>query len=126
MRVLVPRYSDPPFVGWLTRSGYTRMMAKGVRIYEYLPPPRGKLHAKTAVIDDEWSVIGSPNLDRLSLFVNHELVLVARDRGLGDALRDQYLRDLADAEEVQPSAWAQRGWAERSLEVIGWTARKLL
>ena len=126
VRVLVPRYSDPPFVGWLTRSGYTRMMAERVRIYEYLPPPRGKLHAKTAVIDDEWSVIGSPNLDRLSLFVNHELVLVTRDRGLGDALRDQYLRDLADAEEVQPSVWAERGWAERSLEAIGWTARKLL
>lgn len=124
VRLLVPRDSDPPFVGWLTRSGYTRMMAEGVRVYEYVVPR--KLHAKTAVIDDEWGVIGSPNLDRLSLFVNHELVLVARDRELGSALRDQYFRDLADAEEVQPSVWAKRGWAERCLEAIGWTARKLL
>ncbi|HEU4344282.1 MAG TPA: phosphatidylserine/phosphatidylglycerophosphate/cardiolipin synthase family protein [Candidatus Binatia bacterium] len=126
VRLLVPRYSDPAFVGWLTRSGYSSLIADGVRIYEYLPPPRGKLHAKTAVIDDEWCVVGSPNLDHLSLIVNHELVLIARDRGLGEALRDQYFRDLADAEEVQPSAWAHRGWAERCLEGIGWTARKLL
>lgn len=124
VRLLVPRLSDPPFVGWLTRSGYTRMMVDGVRIYEYVAPR--KLHAKTAVIDDEWCAIGSPNLDRLSLFVNHELVLVARDRGLGGALRDQYLNDLADASEVQPSVWNKRGWTERCLEAIGWNARKLL
>lgn len=126
VRLLVPRYSDPAFVGWLTRSGYSSLIADGVRIYEYLPPPRGKLHAKTAVIDDEWCVIGSPNLDHLSLIVNHEIVLVARDHGLGEALRDQYFRDLADAPELQHSLWTERGWAERCLEGIGWTARKLL
>jgi cardiolipin synthase len=126
VRLLVPRYSDPLFVGWLTCSGYIQLMADGVQIYEYLPLPRGKLHAKTAVIDDEWCIIGSPNLDHLSLLVNHELVLIARDRGLGDALRDQYFRDLADASEVQPSVWAHRGWAERCVEAIGWAARKIL
>jgi cardiolipin synthase len=126
VRLLVPRYSDPPFVGWLTRSGYTSLMTDGVRIYEYLPPPRGKLHAKTALIDDEWCIVGSPNLDHLSLLVNHELLLIARDRTLGEALREQYRRDLADAAEVQANAWARRGWAERFLEALGWTARKLL
>jgi cardiolipin synthase len=101
-------------------------LAAGVRIYEYLPLPRGKLHAKTAVIDDEWCIIGSANLDRLSLIVNLELVLIARDSGLGNALRDQYFQDLLNASEVQPALWAQRGWVERFLEAIGWTARKLL
>jgi len=76
------------------------------------------------VIDDEWCVVGSPNLDHLSLFVNHELVLLARGRPLGDALRDQFFRDLADAAEVQLSVWAERGWAERGVEAIGWAARK--
>jgi cardiolipin synthase len=102
------------------------MIADGVRIYEYLPPPRGKLHAKTAVIDGEWCIIGSPNLDHLSLLVNHELVLLAREPSLGEALRDQYFRDLADSAEVQPSVWVQRDWVERCLEAVGWTARKLL
>jgi cardiolipin synthase len=124
VRLLVPRDSDPPFVGWLTRSGYTRLMAEGVRIYEYVAPR--KLHAKTAVIDGQWCVVGSPNLDHLSLFVNHEFVLAARDLGLGQALHEQFFRDLADAAEVQSLAWMKRGWAERCLEAIGWTARKLL
>ena len=124
VRLLVPRDSDPSFVGWLTRSGYSRMMAEGVHIYEYVAPR--KLHAKTAVIDDEWCVIGSPNLDHLSLLVNHELVLIARDPGLGSALTEQFYRDLADASEVKPNAWAKRGWTERGLEAVGWTARKIL
>jgi cardiolipin synthase len=126
VRLLVPRNSDPPYVGWLTRSAYASLLSAGVRIYEYLPLPRGKLHAKTAVIDDEWCIIGSANLDHLSLFVNHELVLIARDRGLGSALHDQYLQDLLDASEVQPLVWAKRGWTERLVETIGWAVRKFL
>lgn len=124
MRLLVPRYSDPPFVGWLTRSGYTSLMADGVRIHEYVAPR--KLHGKTAVIDDEWCIIGSPNLDHLSLLVNHELVLAARDSGLGSALTEQFYRDLTYASEVNANTWAKRGWAERGLEALGWTARKIL
>ena len=124
VRLLVPRCSDPPFVGWLTRSGYTSLMADGVRIHEYVAPR--KLHAKTAVIDDEWFIVGSPNLDHLSLLVNHELLLIARDRWLGEALREQYFKDLADSSEVQAVEWTKRGWAERCLEALGWTARKIL
>jgi cardiolipin synthase len=124
VRLLVPQYSDPPFVGWLTRSGYTSLMTDGVRIYEYVAPR--KLHAKTAVIDDEWCIIGSPNLDHLSLLVNHELLLIARDGRLGSALTEQFYRDLTDASEVRASTWAKRGWAERGLEALGWTARKIL
>ena len=126
VRIVVPRYSDPSFVGWLTRSGYASLIADGIRVYEYLPLPRGKLHAKTAVIDDDWCIVGSPNLDHLSLLINHELLLIARDRRLGEALREQYFKDLADSSEVQAVEWVKHGWAERCLEALGWTARKIL
>jgi hypothetical protein len=42
------------------------------------------------------------------------------------SLRAQYFKDLADASEVQSLAWMKRGWDERCLEAVGWTARKLL
>jgi cardiolipin synthase len=123
VRLLVPRNSDPPIAGWTTRSAYSALLGAGVRIYEYLPR---KLHAKTSVIDGEWAVIGSANLDYLSLFVNHELVLIARVPDLGEALRDLYRRDLGDAAEVLPSQWSERGWRERCVEVFGRTARRFL
>ena len=124
VRLLVPRNSDPPFVGWMTRSAYCSLMKAGVRVYEYLPPR--KLHAKNVAIDGQWSIIGSANLDHWGLIVNHEIVLVAHDWKLGNELRDQFLQDLERSEEVQLAEWAKRGLRERLLEIIGWVARKLL
>jgi cardiolipin synthase len=124
VRVLVPRNSDPPFVGWMTRSAYSPLLKAGVRVYEYLPGR--KLHAKSVAIDDDWSIIGSTNLDRWSLIINHELVLVARDERLANELRQAFFEDLERSEEVQLSEWTMRGWRERLLETIGWMGRKVL
>ncbi len=121
--LLVPRTSDPPILGWVTRAAYAGLLAAGVRVFEYLPR---KLHAKTSVVDDQWSVIGSANLDHLSLFVNHELVLLARDAALAVALREVYRGDLVEAEEVRPTVWRRRGWRQRALETLGRAFRRLL
>jgi cardiolipin synthase len=123
VRLLVPRKGDPPIAGWATRAAYESLLAAGVRVYEYLTR---KLHAKALVIDGEWSVIGSANFDRLSLFVNQELILIARDRNLAEALRVQHEEDVGNAAQVMPSQWRLRGWRERGLELIGRAARRLL
>jgi cardiolipin synthase len=99
-------------------------MKSGIRVYEYLPPR--KLHAKSIAIDDEWSIVGSANLDHWGLVANHELVLVARDRKLGCELRGAFLQDLERSEEVQLTQWEDRGLRERALEAVGWIGRKLL
>lgn len=123
VRLLVPRRGDPLVAGWATQAAYAPLLAAGVRIYEYLPR---QLHAKTSAIDTVWSIIGSANLDYLSLFVNQELVLIARDRTLAKQLQAQYMDDLAEAEEMTLSKWRRRGWRARALEAIGWTVRQLL
>jgi len=123
VRLLVPRRSDPLVAGWATRAAYAPLLSAGVRIYEYLPR---QLHAKTSVIDAAWSIVGSANLDYRSLFVNQELVLVARDRVLAEQLQAQYISDLADANEINPQDWHRRGWRARGFEAIGWAARRLL
>jgi cardiolipin synthase len=98
-------------------------LAAGARVYEYLSR---KLHAKASVVDGEWGVIGSANLDHLSLFVNQELVLIARDRSLAEALRVHYEQDLQDAAQVTLPQWRLRSWRERGAEMLGRTARRLL
>ncbi len=67
VRIIVPHIPDKKLVFEMTRSFYHRLMAAGVKIYEYKP---GFIHAKSYVSDDKCAMIGTINLDYRSL-VHH-------------------------------------------------------
>lgn len=76
-----------PDIRWVTvasRMLYEQLIKAGVSVYEYCERP---MHGKVAVIDDDWSTIGSSNLDPLSLSLNLEANLVIQDRAFNAALR---------------------------------------
>jgi len=81
---------------------YDHLMSAGVEIYEYCKRP---LHGKVACMDDDWCTVGSSNLDPLSLALNLEANVVARDASLNAALRDSLERLIAqDCKPVPKSA----------------------
>lgn len=67
VRIIVPHIPDKKLVFGMTQSFYHRLMAAGVKIYEYEP---GFIHAKSYLVDDEYAMIGTINLDYRSL-VHH-------------------------------------------------------
>ena len=67
VRIIVPHIPDKKLVFGMTQSFYHRLMAAGVKIYEYEP---GFIHAKSYLADDEYAMIGTINLDYRSL-VHH-------------------------------------------------------
>ncbi len=67
IRIVVPHIPDKKLVFSMTRSFYPRLMAAGVKIYEYTP---GFIHAKSYIADDKYAMIGTINLDYRSL-VHH-------------------------------------------------------
>ncbi|HEY3431654.1 MAG TPA: cardiolipin synthase ClsB [Rhodocyclaceae bacterium] len=73
---------------YATRSLYRRLLAAGVRIFEY---QRSFLHAKVAVIDGRWATVGSSNIDPFSLLLAREANVVVEDATfaaeLGGSLR---------------------------------------
>ncbi len=81
---------DMPIAKMAARLLYGYLQIAGVQIYEYCERP---LHGKVAVVDADWSTVGSSNLDPTSLTLNLEANLVIRDkafaRHLGERL--QYL-----------------------------------
>ena len=81
---------DMPIVKVAARLLYDYLLSAGVTIYEYCERP---LHGKVAYADEEWSTVGSSNLDPLSLSLNLEANLVVRDRDFNRHLRErlQYL-----------------------------------
>ena len=66
-RIIVPHIPDKRLVFEKTRSYDPRLMAAGVRLYEYAP---GVIHAKSCLVNNEIAMIGTINLDDRSL-VHH-------------------------------------------------------
>ncbi len=83
---------DMPIVQTAAAMLYEHLLSGGVRIYEYRDRP---LHAKVALVDDEWATIGSSNLDPLSLSLNLEANAMILDREFNRTLSDSLQRLIA-------------------------------
>lgn len=75
---------DMPWVSACSRLLYSYLIKHGVVIYEYCKRP---LHGKVAVIDEDWSTVGSSNLDPLSLAMNLEANLFIENKAFNQQPR---------------------------------------
>ena len=117
VRLIVPGTSDLRIVTLAGRSYFDEMMEAGVRIFLYLPT---NLHSKVLVVDDDVGVIGSPNVDMRSFFLNFELGLFLYDRPRIEELAKGFLADLDRSEPIDPERFARRS---RPLQLLEDTCR---
>jgi len=121
VRLLVPERSDVPIVLAASQHCYRRLLDAGVRIFEW---PDVHMHAKTAVVDGAWSVVGSFNLDYMSLRQNLELIVEILDSRFGHIMQREFVRDLAPCSEVELERWKRRGWWRRLASWIAYRFRR--
>lgn len=69
IEIMIPGISASFFLTPVTRWYIGQMLALGAKVYQY----EGYMHAKTVIIDDEITCIGSVNLDMRSLLVDDEI-----------------------------------------------------
>ncbi|UUZ56497.1 phospholipase D-like domain-containing protein [Massilia sp. H-1] len=82
-----------------------------VKVYEYR---KTQLHAKVAVVDDDWSTVGSSNCDGLSLFLNQEANIVVKDEDFARTMREHILKGIADAVPIHAADFDNVGWVRRA------------
>jgi cardiolipin synthase len=105
VRVLAPgHHHDVPLVHAGQRRTYGRLLAGGVRIWEY---EAAMMHAKTLVVDDA-AVIGSTNMDSQSLSFLWEASVVALEPALAERLAGRFFDDLGRSREILAPDWARR------------------
>ncbi len=123
VRLLLQGKIDYRIAALAARVLYDELRARGVRIYEYTP---AFLHAKVAVVDDDWATVGSSNIDPLSLLLNLEANVVVRDRDFALALAERFDLALAQSAEVTggPAGTGWRQWLRRG--VVAWLANLYL
>ena len=107
VRLLLQGKVDYRIAAFAARALYDELRANGVRIYEYTP---AFLHAKVAVVDEEWATVGSSNIDPLSLLLNLEANVVVRDAGFARALAARFEAAFAVSSEVSGAAEPRTGW----------------
>jgi cardiolipin synthase A/B len=113
VRLLLQGKIDYRIAAMAAHALYEELRANGVRIFEYTP---AFLHAKVALVDDEWATVGSSNIDPLSLLLNLEANVVVRDAGFAQQLASSLDSAFAASAEVRGAQRSGlRGWAKRVL-----------
>jgi cardiolipin synthase len=75
-----------------------RLLKHGIKIYQW---QKEILHAKTCVIDNFWTSIGSYNLDRISVHNNLELNINIYNYEVAAKMKEYFMEDLSCSEEIK-------------------------
>jgi cardiolipin synthase A/B len=122
IEVLVPgKRADHLLTRRSSRRIYGELLKAGARIYEY---QSSMLHAKTLVIDEIWSVVGSTNFDNRSFGLNDELNLAVQDRDLAARILRDFAQDRRESRLITLRDWKRRSPVERVNEWLGWLVER--
>jgi cardiolipin synthase len=113
VQLILPALSDVPLVRLVNRSSYATLIRGGIEVYE-----RGEtvLHAKVMLIDGDWSVIGSANLDQRSFHRNYEVNVIVASTDFGAQVAEMFRDDLACSRRISLEEHERRGFTIRLLE----------
>lgn len=118
VRLLLPSFSDKPFVLLASQAWYEPLLEAGVRIFERQD---AMVHAKTAVADGVWATVGSANFDYRSFLHQREVNAVIVDEAFAAEMEALFEKDLQYARELSLESWRARPLHQRLGE---WTAQR--
>lgn len=114
VRIITPYIPDKKFIQLVTRGAYPDLLSAGVRIYEYSP---GFIHSKQMLVDEDFAVVGTINLDYRSLVHHYEnAVLLYKTPSIKEIGRD-FRNIFADSQEVYPHS-IKRSWYQKLIKEI--------
>jgi cardiolipin synthase len=114
VRLLISEKTDHPYLVQVGRSFYEELLRHGVKIYEF---DAAFSHAKCALLDDEWFMVGSANFDVRSMRLNFELNVLIRHREAASRLERALHGDFsAGSKQIILDEFARRPFRQRLME----------
>jgi cardiolipin synthase len=106
VRLLLPGPRTDNSIARASAQGrYQELLEAGAKIYEYGPT---FMHAKYGIVDGQWSMIGSPNLNSRSRELDEENAFGIYDPPFSTQLQRIFVRDLERAEPLNFEEWRRR------------------
>jgi cardiolipin synthase len=138
VRIIMPQASDHPVVDLAARSYFDKLLDAGVKIFFYIykgsTGMTGKatngdniiIHSKTIIIDNEWSTVGTLNLDTISLLYNFEANIISTNFHFAAELSENFWADIRQSEWLDPKDWKRRIFLQKVPEFMVRFVRKFL
>jgi cardiolipin synthase A/B len=105
VKIVLPSTSDSSMALYAARYNYSELLKAGVKIYERR---NALLHAKTAVIDEVWSTVGSTNMDFWSFLSDDEVNAVILNHEFAIEMENMFAKDIAESDQIQWEEWKKR------------------
>ena len=103
--LILPEKVDSFLVRWASRAYYPKLLAAGVKIALF---HGGLLHAKTLVVDEDYALFGTVNMDMRSFFLNLEISLAIYDAEIARDIAKVQQGYLRDSRYISVSRWQRR------------------
>lgn len=116
VKIMVPKKPDHPFVKSASRSYLGELLKFGAEVYYY--EEHGFLHAKTMIVDNFVSTVGTANFDIRSFSLNFEVNAFMYDYGVNYDLSNQFIEDINSCEKYTYEKYSQRSIWEKAAESI--------
>lgn len=98
VKIIVPAIPDKKLIFTMTKSYYSRLLSAGVKIYEYTP---GFMHAKIYLVDDDYAMIGTVNLDYRSLVHHFENGVLSYKSSFNSDVKSDVLSVINKSKEIK-------------------------
>ncbi|MCB9227779.1 MAG: cardiolipin synthase [Chitinophagales bacterium] len=113
--LLIPGKGDSLFVNIASQSFYEDLLKNGIKIFRY---KKGFVHAKTMVVDDVLSLVGTANLDNRSFNLNFEINALVYNKDFAMKLAKTFYSDLENSYELTYDRWLNRPFYIKIFEKI--------
>lgn len=120
VQVILPGECDVKLAQWAARYLYTTLLRRRIAIHE---SNSEMLHSKVMVVDQEWTLVGSCNLDSRSLFSNLEFLAVIHSRAFARVMQAVCRYEMERGQRVTLHDCYQRSFWQRLLNRMAWTLR---
>jgi len=105
VRLLIPDESDSWTAKYATNSYLQQLFNANIKVYRYT---KGFVHAKTMVVDNVFSTVGTSNMDYRSFNINFEINALIYDTKTSETIKSLFLEDLENAVLMDSANWHKR------------------
>ena len=105
VRLIIPKKSDSWIVQHASNSYLDGLLKAKVKVYKY---KKGFVHAKTMVVDDIFSTVGTSNMDYRSFNINFEINSLIYNKESSKILKQHFLEDIKECDEVNYNTYFKR------------------